>query len=320
MTRFLFSRFIGALVVLMVKSFVIFALIGLMPGDPIDLLATANPDATAEDVAKLRQIYGVDQPITHRYVQWVQGVFQGDLGYSRITHRPVVEMVGPALQNTLVLTATAFFISTLLALTLGTLAALHRGRWIERVINLTAFTGISVPGFWLGLLLIYTFAVKWGLLPAGGMPRDEGDYAPWQFFVLPLCTLVLVEIGGLTRYMRSAMLEVLNQDYIRTARAKGLGSMRILWAHALRNAMIPVITIIALGLGHLFSGATLIETIFGWRGMGRLIYESIMGNDYNVALVCLMLTTGLILLANVLADWAYTVLDPRIALEGKVRT
>lgn len=319
MTRFLLSRLIGALVVLVVKSFVIFALIGLMPGDPIDLLATANPDATAEDVAKLRQIYGVDQPITHRYVQWVEGALQGDLGYSRITHRPVVEMVGPALQNTLVLTATAFFISTLLALTLGTLAALHRGRWIERVINLTAFTGISVPGFWLGLLLIYTFAVKWGLVPAGGMPRDEGDYAPWQFFVLPLCTLVLVEIGGLTRYMRSAMLEVLNQDYIRTARAKGLGSMRVLWAHALRNAMIPVITIIALGLGHLFSGATLIETIFGWRGMGRLIYESIMGNDYNVALVCLMLTTGLILLANVLADWAYTVLDPRIALEGKVR-
>ena len=241
MTRFLLSRLIGALVVLVIKSFVIFALIGLMPGDPIDLLATANPDATAEDVTKLRQIYGVDQPITHRYVQWVQGVFQGDLGYSRITHRPVAEMVGPALQNTLVLTATAFFISTLLALTLGTLAALHRGRWIERVINLTAFTGISVPGFWLGLLLIYTFAVKWGLVPAGGMPRDEGDYAPWQFFVLPLCTLVLVEIGGLTRYMRSAMLEVLNQDYIRTARAKGLGSVRILWAHALRNAMIPEI-------------------------------------------------------------------------------
>ena len=319
MTRFLLSRLIGALVVLVVKSFVIFALIGLMPGDPIDLLATANPDATAEDVTKLRQIYGVDQPITHRYLQWVHGVLEGDLGYSRITHRPVAEMVGPALQNTLILTATAFFISTCIALTLGTLAALHRGRWIERVINLTAFTGISVPGFWLGLLLIYTFAVKLGLLPAGGMPRDEGDYAPWQFLVLPLATLVLVEIGGLTRYMRSAILEVLNQDYIRTARAKGLGSSRILWAHALRNAMIPVITIIALGLGHLFSGATLIETIFGWRGMGRLIYEAIMGNDYNVALVCLMLTTALILLANVLADWAYTVLDPRIALEGRKR-
>lgn len=320
MTRFLISRLLGALVVLVVKSFVIFALIGLMPGDPIDLLATANPDATSEDVAKLRQIYGVDQPITARYVQWVQGVVQGDLGYSRITHRPVADMVGPALQNTIILTATAFVISTCMALWLGTLAAIHRGQLLERVINLAAFTGISVPGFWLGLLLIYTFAVKWGVLPAGGMPRDEGDYAAWQFMVLPLLTLVLVEIGGLTRYMRSAMLEVLNQDYIRTARAKGLGARRILWAHALRNAMIPVITIIALGLGHLFSGATLIETIFGWRGMGRLIYESIMGNDYNVALVCLMLTTGLILLANVLADWAYTVLDPRITLEGKSRS
>lgn len=316
MTRFVLTRLLGALVVLVVKSFVIFALIGLMPGDPIDLLATANPDATAEDITKLRQIYGVDQPITTRYVHWVQGLVQGDWGYSRITHRPVVDIVGPALMNTLVLTATAFAIATTLALILGTLAALHRGSWAERFINLFAFTGISVPGFWLGLLLIYTFAVKLGVLPAGGMPRDDGDYAPWAYFVLPLCTLVLVEIGGLTRYMRSAMLEVLNQDYIRTARAKGLGATRILWAHALRNAMIPVITVIALGLGHLFSGATLIETIFGWRGMGRLIYEAIMGNDYNLALLCLMLTTALILLANVLADWAYTVLDPRIRLEG----
>ena len=224
------------------------------------------------------------------------------------------EIVGPALLNTIMLTATAFVISTAIALFLGTLAALRRGSWTERFINLIAFTGISVPGFWLGLLLIYTFAVKLGVLPAGGMPREDGEYPPWAYFVLPLVTLVLVEIGGLTRYMRSAMLEVLNQDYIRTARAKGLTSSRILWAHALRNAMIPVTTIIALGFGHLFSGATLIETIFGWRGMGRLIYEAIMGNDYNLALLCLMLTTSLILVANFLADVAYSVLDPRISL------
>jgi peptide/nickel transport system permease protein len=320
MTRFVIGRIIGAFVVLAVKSFVIFALIGLMPGDPIDLLANANPEATVADVAKLRQIYGVDQPITARYLRWVGALAEGDFGYSRITHRPVAEIVVPALGNTLILTASAFVISTLIALTLGTLAALRKGSWVERVINFGAFAGISVPGFWLGLVLIYIFAVKLGWLPAGGMHHGDTDYPAIAYLALPLLTLVLVEIGGLTRYMRAAMIEVLNQDYIRTAHAKGLDARRIIWAHALRNAMIPVTTIIALGFGHLFSGATLIETIFGWRGMGRLIYEAIMGNDYNLALLCLMLTTMMILVANFFADIAYSVLDPRISLtEGRHR-
>jgi peptide/nickel transport system permease protein len=320
MTRFVIARILGAFVVLAVKSFVIFALIGLMPGDPIDLLANANPEATAADISKLRQIYGVDQPITARYVRWVGALAEGDFGYSRITHRPVAEIVVPALGNTLILTASAFVISTLIALTLGTLAALRKGSWVERVINFGAFAGISVPGFWLGLVLIYIFAVKLGWLPAGGMPQSDSGYPAIAYLALPLLTLVLVEIGGLTRYMRAAMIEVLNQDYIRTAHAKGLDARRVIWAHALRNAMIPVTTIIALGFGHLFSGATLIETIFGWRGMGRLIYEAIMGNDYNLALLCLMLTTMMILLANFIADVAYSVLDPRISLtEGRHR-
>ncbi len=318
MTGFLFNRLLGALMVLALKSFVVFSLIGLMPGDPIDLMVTANPDATAEDLTKLRQIYGVDEPILSRYGHWVGNLLHGDLGYSRLTHRPVVDIVLPALWNTVILTASAFVISTALALVLGTLAALHRHSWLDRGINLLAFAGISVPGFWLGLLLIYIFAVKLGVLPAGGMPRDDGRYPAVAYLVLPLATLVFVEIGGLTRYVRSAMLEVLNQDYIRTARAKGLPWRRIVWAHALRNAMIPVSTIVALGFGHLFSGATLIETMFGWRGMGRLVYEAIMGNDYNLALLCLMFTTAMILVANLLADVAYSLLDPRISLvEGR---
>ncbi len=320
MTGFLFNRLLGALMVLALKSFVVFSLIGLMPGDPIDLMVTANPDATAEDLTKLRQIYGVDEPILSRYGHWVGNLLHGDLGYSRLTHRPVVDIVLPALWNTVILTASAFVISTALALVLGTLAALHRHSWLDRGINLLAFAGISVPGFWLGLLLIYIFAVKLGVQPAGGMPRDDGRYPAVAYLVLPLATLVFVEIGGLTRYVRSAMLEVLNQDYIRTARAKGLPWRRIVWAHALRNAMIPVSTIVALGFGHLFSGATLIETMFGWRGMGRLVYEAIMGNDYNLALLCLMFTTAMILVANFLADVAYSLLDPRISLvEGRGR-
>lgn len=314
--RFLLTRLGAAALVIALKSFIIFVLIGLMPGDPVDLLMSANPDATPEDVAKLRAIYGVDQPIAARYLSWLFAALHGDLGFSRIQHRPVLDVVIPALGNTLLLTGSAFLISTAIALSLGTIAALRPGRWIERTINLLAYCGISLPGFWLGLLLIYVFAVKLGVLPAGGMPRPGEAHPAWAYIVLPLATLVTVEIGGLTRYTRAAVLEVIGQDHVRTAHAKGLAPWRIVLRHVLRNAMIPVVTVIALDFGHLLSGVTLIETMFGWRGMGRLIYESIMGNDYNLALVCLLATTAMILLGSILADIAYAWLDPRIRLEG----
>ncbi len=318
MLRFLATRTLGAIVTLLVKSFVIFALIGLMPGDPLDMLSQSNPDATPEQIALLRQMYGVDQPIWERYVTWLSQALHGDFGYSRIQHRPVLGIVWQALGNTLVLTGLAFVISTAIALTLGSIAATRRRSWLDRGINLLAYLGISVPSFWLGLVLIYAFAVRLGWLPAGGMPRpEEGPAGWWMHLTLPLATLVLIEIGGLTRYTRSAMIEVLGQDYIRTARAKGLPAGRILLRHALRNAMIPVATVIALGFGFLFSGALLVENIFAWRGMGRLILEAIMGNDYNLALVCLLFTTAMILVANIIADLAYSWLDPRIGLGGR---
>jgi peptide/nickel transport system permease protein len=230
----------------------------------------------------------------------------------------VLDIVIPALGNTIILTLTAFTIATIIAITLGTIAALKRGTWIERAIGLLAYTGISVPTFWLGLLLIYLFAVTLGWLPAGGMPKPEDGWVGLaRHLALPVLTLVIVEIGAPTRYARAAMIEVLSQDYIRTARAKGITPTRMIIRHALRNAMIPVVTIIALGMGNLFSGALLTETIFAWRGMGRLILEAIMGNDYNLALVCLLFTTATILAANILADVAYTKLDPRIALGGR---
>ena len=317
MIRFLMSRMLGLVLVLFIISFVIFALIGLMPGDPIDLLMSANPNMQPEDVVKLRAIYGVDEPILSRYWSWLTNALHGDFGFSRIQHRPVLEVVIPALGNTIILTGTAFLISTVIAIALGTMAAIYRGGWIDRVVSLVAFLGISVPGFWLGLVFIYIFAVKFGVLPPGGMPRTDQPYPAIAYLVLPCLTLVLIEIGGLTRYARSAMIEVLSQDHIRTASAKGLNQYRIIFHHALRNAMIPITTIIALGFGHLLSGATLIETMFGWRGMGRLIYESIMGNDYNLALVCLLFTTTMVLIGSLLADISYSLLDPRIRMDGE---
>ena len=320
MMRFLATRSAGALITLLVKSFIIFALIGLMPGDPLDMLSQANPEATPEEISNLRHIYGVDQPLGARYWAWLVQAVQGDFGYSRMQHRPVMEIIIAGLGNTLVLMGIAFVISTIIAIFLGTIAATRRGSWMDRAINMLAYAGISVPSFWLALVLIYIFAVKLGWLPAGGMPHPGDGAQGWaSHLLLPVLALVMVEIGGLTRYARAAMIEVLGQDYIRTARAKGITNNRMLFRHALRNAMIPVITIIALGFGHLFSGALLIENMFAWRGMGRLILEAIMGNDYNLALVCLLFTTAMILVANILADLAYTWLDPRIALGGRRR-
>ena len=320
MIHFLATRSAGALVTLLVKSFIIFALIGLMPGDPLDMLSQANPEATPEEITNLRHIYGVDQPLGARYWAWLGQAIKGDFGYSRLQHRPVMEIIVAGLGNTLVLMGIAFVISTIIAIFLGTAAATHRGSWLDRGINLLAYAGISVPSFWLALVLIYIFAVRLGRLPAGGMPHPGDGAQGWaSHLLLPVLALVMVEIGGLTRYARAAMIEVLGQDFIRTARAKGITRNRMLFRHALRNAMIPVITIIALGFGHLFSGALLIENMFAWRGMGRLILEAIMGNDYNLALVCLLFTTAMILVANILADLAYTWLDPRISLGGRRR-
>jgi peptide/nickel transport system permease protein len=319
MIDFALKRSLGLIIVLLLTSFVVFALIGLMPGDPIDLLMSANPNMMPEDVAKLKAIYGVDQPLWTRYTHWLADALHGDFGFSRIQHRPVLEVVLPALGNTIILTFTAFIISAALALVLGTLAAVNQGRLTDRLISFFAFLGISVPGFWLGLVFIYLFTVKLGVLPAGGMPRADQPYPAIAYLVLPCLTLILIEIGGLTRYVRSAVIEALGQDYIRTARAKGQSESRIVWRHALRNAMIPIMTIIALGFGHLLSGATLIETMFGWRGMGRLIYEAIMGNDYNLALVCLLFTTTMVLIGSIIADVSYALLDPRIGLSGKQR-
>jgi peptide/nickel transport system permease protein len=298
------------------KAFVIFVLIGLMPGDPVDLLMNANPDARPEDVIRLRAIYGVDQPILQRFGDWLAAAAHGDFGYSRSLHRPVLDIVIPALGNTLLLTGTAFLISTLLAIALGTTAAVHRGSWLDRGINLFAYAGISIPSFWLGLVLIYIFAVRLGWLPASGMP-DQGQAPGWAYLVMPLATLVIVEVGGLARYARSAILDVLEQDYVRTAHAKGLSGMRVVLRHVLRNGLVPIVTVVALGIGHLFSGALLVEVIFAWRGMGRLTLEAIMGNDYNLALVCLLFTTMMIILGSMLADVAYAWLDPRIAFGGR---
>ena len=314
MLHYLFRRLGESALVLLIMSFVIYALIGLMPGDPIDLMISADPNLTAADAQRLRTLHGLDRPIAERYVTWLGGALQGDLGYSRTHTRPVMEVLLPRLWNTVLLMGLSLALALAIALPLGILAASRPRGALDHGINLFAFAGISVPPFWLAILLIMLFAVSLGWLPASGMgePGDPADAI--RHLVLPVLTLTLLTAGGIIRFMRAAMMESLRQDYIRTALAKGLSGREAALGHAVRNAMIPVVTILALNFGALFSGALITETMFGYLGMGKTIYDAILGNDYNLALVGLLFATLTTLIANLGADLAYAWLDPRIKL------
>jgi peptide/nickel transport system permease protein len=314
MIRFLTLRIVEILVVLAIMSFVIYALIGLMPGDPIDLMITANPKLTAADIIRLKAAYGIDQPLIGRYLAWLGAVLQGDLGFSRLYSQPSIAILLPRLGNSALLMGASFVLALAIGLPAGIAAARRPGSVLDHAINIACFAGISVPSFWLALMLILVFAVALGWFPAGGLATigDGGIVDRAQHLVLPVATLTLASIGGYTRFMRAAMAEALRQDFVRTARAKGAGERRVVLHHALRNAMIPVVTVVALSFGTLFSGALITETMFAYPGMGKLIFDAVMGNDYNLALAGLLFATLVTLLANLAADVAYAWLDPRI--------
>ena len=316
MPGYIAQRLAESALVLLVMSFVIYALIGLMPGDPIDIMVSADPNLTAEDAARLRALYGLDRPIWERYLTWLTAAVQGDFGYSRLHAKPVLEILWPRLGTTVVLMGLSFALAFALALPAGLIAALKPRTATDAAVNLVAFAGISVPPFWLAILLIIVFAVLLGWLPAGGMaPSGSGLGTEIAYLALPVATLTIATLGGILRFVRAATMEALRQDYVRTARAKGLGERQVVLGHVLRNAMIPVVTILALNFGALFSGALITETMFGTLGMGKTIYDAILGNDFNLALVGLLLATLTTLLANLAADLCYAWLDPRISYQ-----
>lgn len=317
MSRFIVRRLLQTVLVLLVMSFVIYGLIGLMPGDPIDLMMASNPGMTPEAAAQLRAIYGLDQPLMLRYFHWLVAALHGDLGFSRVHAQPVLEVMGPALWQTGKLMLGGFTLAVVLALVLGVLAALRPGGWADAIISVLALAGVSVPVFWLALVFILLFAVQLHWLPAGGVSNvGDGSFTDIvRHLALPILTLALSTAGQFVRYVRAAMVDVLRLDHIRTARAKGANEGRVVMKHAMRNAMIPVITVIALSFGTLFGGALITETMFAQPGLGKMIYDSILGNDFNLALTGLLFATLMTLLSNLLADLAYGWLDPRISLK-----
>ena len=315
MIRFAATRLVEILAMLVLMSFVIYALIGLMPGDPIDLMRSADPRMSAADAARLKALYGLDQPLLLRYAGWAAQALAGDLGYSRLFAAPVWRALLPRLGNSLLLMGPSFVFAVTIALGLGIAAARRPGSRLDAAINLFCFSGVSLPTFWLALVLILVFAAGFGWLPASGIATagSSGVADRLRHLILPVTTLTLVSTASYTRYVRAAMREALAQDHIRTARAKGAGETRVIFHHALRSALVPVTTILALSFGGLVSGALVTETMFAYPGMGKLIFDAVMGNDYNLALAALLLATALTMVANLAADLAYAWLDPRVS-------
>jgi peptide/nickel transport system permease protein len=315
MQTYLLRRGLETVASILIVAFLLFALVDLMPGDPIDTMLQADPRLTSADVARLKALHGLDRPLLERFRAWLAGALRGEFGFSRLYGLPVAEILLPRLFATLLLVGTSFLFALALGTALGTIAALRPHGLLDRLVNLLAFLSISVPSFWLSLLAILLFAIELDWLPAGGEPAPGAGFGEWaRRLALPVGVLTIVSVGPLLRFVRSGLLEALREPCIRTARAKGAGTLRVAWGHALPQALPSLVTIVALQTGGLFSGALVVETVFAWPGMGRLVYESIMGNDYNLALVAVLVGAAATLLANLAADLLHARLDPRVQL------
>jgi peptide/nickel transport system permease protein len=304
--KFIFHRLLHMMLTLLLMSFLIYMLIGLMPGDPVETMMAGNPHITPEDVARLRAFYGLDQPLWERYGRWLLAILGGDAGYSRLYGLPVLQVLFPRILNTACLMGISLVLTLAVAVPLGVYAARRPQSWADGAIGIFCLSGMSVPAFWMALLLISLFVVKFGWLPASAALANPLS------LVLPVLTVTLASLAVYIRHMRSAMIDALRADHIKTALAKGCSGSRVIWNHAFKNALPPVITLLMLDLGTLLGGAVTIETIFAFPGMGKLMFDAIMGNDFNLALIGFLLLTGFVMLGNFLADVAYAVLDPRV--------
>lgn len=298
------TRLASALVVVLGVCTLVFALIHLVPGDPVE--AMLGERAQAADRAALRSALGLDRPLWEQYWSYLSGLLRLDLGTSFLDQRPVAAILAERLPATLRLTAAALAIALVIALPLGVLAARFRGRAVDSAAMTLSLVGISIPNFWLGPLLILVFSLWLGWTPV------SGDQAPLGI-VLPAVTLGTALAAILARMVRASMLEVLGEDYVRTARAKGLGEAAVLWRHALRNAWLPVLTVIGLQLGGLLAGAVITETVFAWPGIGSLLVEAIKARDFPVVQGCVLLISLSYVVVNTLTDLAYAWIDPRIS-------
>lgn len=320
MLQYTVKRVLKMIPTLLIISLLLFKVIDLAPGNFLD--TKVNPNMTVEKLEQLEAVYGFDKPFGERYVNWLKKAVKGDFDESLKLRQPVSEIIKDYAWNSFVLAGTAFLLSILIAIPLGIVCATKQYSLADKATTILTFVSISLPSFLLGLMLINAFSLKIKLFPIGGMTTAGSNLTGAAYYkdvlihmVLPVVSLTILQAGSLIRYVRTAMLEVINQDYIRTARAKGLKEKVVIYKHALRNGLIPVITYIGMSLPGLFAGALITETIFVWPGIGRIGYEAILNRDYTLLMGFNMFMAVLTLMGNLLSDILYAVVDPRIKLK-----
>ncbi|MDQ3653732.1 MAG: ABC transporter permease [Chloroflexota bacterium] len=319
MSGYIIRRIIGMIPLILGISFLVYALLNMVPGSPTDQYE-GNQDIRPEDLERIRENLGLNEPWYLRYFIWLGNAVRLDFGNSFINFAPVDYIVRAALPNTLILSGLALLVSLVISIPIGVICAVKRNSVFDRVVTVIATAFSSIPTIWLALLMIILFAVKfqeWGLpsLPTGGVrnlrePDNFLDRA--EHLILPVLALALPSLADWTRYIRSQMLEVVRQDYVRTAAAKGLRERVVLMNHAFRNALLPLVTLIGFAIPNLFGGALIIENVFGYPGVGQLTISSLQSNDYSVAMACVMMLAVLTVLGNLMADILYGALDPRV--------
>lgn len=324
MTRYLFSRLLATLLTLLAASAVVFAVLEVLPGNAAQVLM--GPDADAAAVAAKARELGLDRPAAARYAQWLGELLRGQMGLSYAYGTPVAALVAERLAVTVPLALAASALACALALAAGVCAAWQRGRWADAALMALSQAGMAVPGFWFAMLLVLLFAVKLQWFAAGGFAGWDfsrgalaGLLAGLRSLALPALALALVQAAALARFVRSCLLETLGEDYVRTARAKGLGERAVLWRHALRNALAPVLTVAAMQLAELLAGAIVMENVFSLPGLGRLMFQAIGNRDLAVVRNGVMLLVALVLLVNLAVDVAHALIDPRLAHARRLR-
>jgi peptide/nickel transport system permease protein len=318
-SRFLVRRFAQLIPVALAIATLNFLLLHLAPGDAADIVAGQAGHATPEFVAQLRRDFGLERPLYEQYLIYVARLVSFDLGYSFVYQRPVAELILERLPATLLLMIAAITVAIAFGVVLGVVAAKNRGSLTDNIISVGALVIYAMPVFWLGLMLIVFFSITLGALPSGGMTDVRARPTGFAYVadvarhaILPILTMALFYVAIYTRLMRASMLEVYALDFITTARAKGVPERRVAWSHAARNALLPVVTLAGLQFGHLLGGSVLVETVFGWPGLGRLVFDSLLQRDLNLLLGLLFVSSVVVVLANLAADLTYGLLDPRI--------
>lgn len=318
MKQYVFNRFLQMVVILFGTSFIIFFLFAMLPGDYID----SNINLTPQRAHELKELYGLDKPVLERYFTWLGNVLHGDFGYSLKHQEKVLSLLNKYVWNSFFVAIISLILTWSIALVTGVISAIRQYSWFDGFVTFLVFAAMSFPSFFISLLFIKWFGVDLKILPIGGM-IDTGSNSTGiayllevgKHMILPVSVLTLLSIGSLTRYFRTGMLEVIRQDYIRTARAKGLKERVVVFKHALKNAILPAITLLAFELPGLFSGAIIMEQIFNWPGVGRIQIESVGFRDYPVLMALTMFLSFLTIFGNFLADVAYAAVDPRIRLK-----